>query len=116
MAGRLRKATPQTPDPGRRETFGSRLSEITIPHRPLRPTYDELRRGVRRDRAGTGRRRAMAEKSETKAVEMARLEKELDELRKTLPEHCHGTKGCVGVHRASVRHWEQIEQIEERIR
>ena len=55
----------------------------------------------------------MAEKSETKA---ARLEQELNELRKTLPEHCHGTKGCVGVHRASVRHWEQIEQIEERIR
>jgi hypothetical protein len=53
---------------------------------------------------------------ETKREELARLEQELKDLKKTLPEHCYGTKGYISVHRASVAHWEKIEETEERIK
>ena len=56
------------------------------------------------------------EKAESKEEELARLQQELEDLRKTLPEHCYGTKGYIGVHRASPKHWEQIEETEERIK
>ena len=35
----------------------------------------------------------MAKDKETAEEELARLEDELEELKKTLPEHCYGTKG-----------------------
>ena len=58
----------------------------------------------------------MTKRPETKAEELARLEGELKDLKGTLPEHCFGAKGYIGVHRASVRHWEKIEEMEERIK
>ena len=58
----------------------------------------------------------MAEKSETKAEELARLRGELAELKRTLPEHCYGTKGYIGVHRATPAHWMKIEETEDRIK
>ena len=58
----------------------------------------------------------MAKTQETQAEEFARLEAELKELMSTMPEHCYGTKGYVGVHHATPRHWEKIEQIEDRIK
>lgn len=57
----------------------------------------------------------MTAKHETKQEELARLEKELKELLKTFPEHCTGTKGYISVHRATPKHWQQIEDLEERI-
>ena len=57
----------------------------------------------------------MEKKQETKAEELARLEQELKELRRTLPEHCTGTKGYISVHHATPRHWQEIEETEERI-
>ena len=57
----------------------------------------------------------MVEKQETNAEELTRLEEELKELRRTLPEHCYGTEGYIGVHRATPRHWQEIEETEERI-
>ncbi len=57
----------------------------------------------------------MAKKKETRDQELARLEEELAELKKTLPEHCYGTKGYVGVHRATPAHWQKLEETEERI-
>lgn len=47
---------------------------------------------------------------------LSRLEKELKELKATLPEHCVGTKGYIGVHRATPAHWQKIEDIEEEIK
>ena len=52
---------------------------------------------------------------ETKEEELSRLEQELKELKATLPEHCSGTKGYVGVHHASTAHWQRIEETEEQI-
>ena len=61
-------------------------------------------------------RLAMEEKAETKAEELARLAQELIDLKRTLPEHCFGTQGYTGVHRATPTHWLKIEEIEERIK
>ena len=58
----------------------------------------------------------MEKKPETKEEELARLERDLEDLKKTLPEHCYGTKGYIGVHRATPAHWQKIEEIEERIK
>ena len=58
----------------------------------------------------------MAKKTETKAEELARLQQELKDLKGTLPEHCYGTQGYIGIHRATPRHWEKIEETEERIK
>ena len=57
----------------------------------------------------------MAKKEETREEELARLAEELVELKKTLPEHCYGTKGYVGVHHATPAHWQKLEETEERI-
>lgn len=48
-------------------------------------------------------------------TELDKLTKELADLKQRLPEHCSGTKGYMGVHRASPELWEKIEALEERI-
>lgn len=58
----------------------------------------------------------MAKKNETREEKLARLEQELKDLKATLPEHCYGTKGYIGVHRASPVHWQKVEDIEEEIK
>ena len=58
----------------------------------------------------------MAKKPETKEEELARLEEELGDLKKTLPEHCYGTKGYISIHHATPEHWMKIEEAEERIK
>jgi hypothetical protein len=52
---------------------------------------------------------------ETNEEKLSRLERELEELKATLPEHCSGTKGYIGVHQASITHWQKIEDIKEEI-
>lgn len=52
---------------------------------------------------------------ETKEQKLSRLERELKELKATLPEHCSGTTGYVSVHHASTAHWRKIEDLEEQI-
>jgi len=58
----------------------------------------------------------MEKKNETREEEPARLEQEMKDLKGTLPEHCYGTKGYIGVHGASAAHWQKIEDIEEEIK
>jgi len=53
---------------------------------------------------------------ETKEQRLRRLEQELKDLKATLPEHCYGTKGYIGVHRATPAHWQKIEEAEEEIK
>ena len=53
---------------------------------------------------------------ETKEQRLSRLEQELKDLKATLPEHCYGTKGYIGVHRATPAHWQKIEEAEEEIK
>ena len=50
-----------------------------------------------------------------KAKELADLEAKLKELKARRPEHCTGTDGFVGVHKASPELWAEIEEFEERI-
>ena len=57
----------------------------------------------------------MAKPEETNEARLARLEKDLADLKETLPEHCHGTDGYIGDHRASPEHWQKIEDLEEEI-
>ena len=47
--------------------------------------------------------------------ELEKLEGELEELKGRLPEHCSGTGGYVGVHRASPGLLQKIEELDERI-
>ena len=58
----------------------------------------------------------MEKKEETREEKLARLEQELKALKGTLPEHCYGTKGYIGVHGASPAHWQKVEDIEEAIK
>ena len=53
---------------------------------------------------------------ETNEAKISRLKQELKQLKAMLPEHCSGTEGYVGVHRASTAHWLKIEEIEEEIK
>ena len=53
---------------------------------------------------------------ETNQEKLAQLQEELKRLKGTLPEHCSGTEGYVGVHHASAAHWLKIEEIEEQIK
>jgi hypothetical protein len=57
----------------------------------------------------------MEKDKETKQARLARLEKELQELKATFPEHCYGTEGYISVHRATPAHWQKIEELEEEI-
>lgn len=57
----------------------------------------------------------MTKQMETKQQELARLQKELADLKKMLPEHCSGREGYIDVHRASSAHWLKIEETEEQI-
>jgi uncharacterized coiled-coil protein SlyX len=58
----------------------------------------------------------MGTPQERKREELARLEARLQELKSTLPEHCSGQQTYIDTHRASVEHWQEIEQTEERIK
>ena len=58
----------------------------------------------------------MDERSETKEEKLARLEKDLGDLKARLPEHCSGTEGFVSVHRANPEHWQKIEDLEDEIK
>ena len=53
---------------------------------------------------------------ETNEEKLAQLQQELKRLKATLPEHCTGREGYVGVHHASAAHWLKIEEIEEQIK
>lgn len=53
---------------------------------------------------------------DSRADELARAEKELEDLKSRRPEHCHGAEGYVGVHQASPELLAEIEELEERIR
>ena len=53
--------------------------------------------------------------TETPKERLVRLERELADLKATLPEHCSGTDGYVGLHAASPTHWQKIEDLEEEI-
>ena len=52
---------------------------------------------------------------ETRAERLARLERELQQLQRARPEHCHGTDGYIGEHRARPEHLLRIEELEEEI-
>ena len=58
----------------------------------------------------------MDKKAETKEQKLDRLEQELQDLKQSLPEHCHGTQGFVSAHSASPAHWQKIEELEEQIK
>ena len=53
--------------------------------------------------------------TESKEEKLARLERELAGLKASLPEHCSGTDGYIGVHAASPQHWQKIEDLESEI-
>jgi hypothetical protein len=55
-------------------------------------------------------------KDETKAERLARLEREVQQLKNARPEHCHGTDGYIGEHRARPDHMLKIETMEEEIK
>ena len=57
----------------------------------------------------------MSENAQAKEAELAKLEEELKDLKKTFPEHCYGTKGFTCAHRATPQHYQRIEDVEERI-
>jgi hypothetical protein len=57
----------------------------------------------------------MSQSGETKPEQLARLEKELSQLKETLPEHCHGTDGYISDHRATPEQWQKIEDLEDQI-
>jgi hypothetical protein len=53
--------------------------------------------------------------TETPRNRLVRLERELADLKASLPEHCAGTQDYVGIHAASPAHWQKIEDLEEEI-
>jgi hypothetical protein len=58
----------------------------------------------------------MAKTQKTKEERLARLEKELGDLKAALPEHCYGSEGYISDHRATPAHWQKIEDVEEEIK
>ena len=58
----------------------------------------------------------MNENEESKTGKLARLQGELEKVKATLPEHCHGAEGYIGAHRASLEHLEKLEDTEEEIK
>lgn len=59
---------------------------------------------------------AMGQNDDVKKSRVAKLETDLKELNKTLPEHCVGTTTYIGIHHATGEHWMKIEEIEEEIK
>ncbi len=59
-----------------------------------------------------GRGKAMTDE----AAEIAKLQKDLDELKARRPEHCSGREGFVSAHQASAELLEKIDDLEEKIR
>ena len=57
----------------------------------------------------------MGENEPAKRERLARLERELADLKAALPEHCHGADGYIGVHAASPDLLDKIESTEEAI-
>jgi len=57
----------------------------------------------------------MTQDTKSKEERLAKLESQLADLKKLLPEHCSGTDGYVAAHAASPAHWQKIEEIEEQI-
>jgi len=58
----------------------------------------------------------MEKSDQTKEERLARLVKQLDDLKARLPEHCHGRDGYISDHRATPDHWQAIEDTEEEIK
>ncbi len=58
----------------------------------------------------------MASDSETRQDQLSRLEKELEDMKAKLPEHCHGQDGYISDHRATPEQWQAIEDKEEEIK
>jgi len=54
--------------------------------------------------------------NETKNEKLARLEQDLKDLKKSLPEHCYGKNGYIDYHSAPVSLWQKIEALEEEIK
>lgn len=46
---------------------------------------------------------------------LAQLEEELARMTALLPEHCGGREQYVDNHRASIKHWQMIEDLEAEI-
>ena len=57
----------------------------------------------------------MSDTREEKQKELAALKEQISDLKKTFPEHCYGTKGYIGVHRATPEHYQKYEDLEEQI-
>ncbi|MEW6088231.1 MAG: hypothetical protein AB1498_08005 [bacterium] len=57
----------------------------------------------------------MGKNNETKKDKLVRLEKELEEAKKSLPEHCYGKNGYIDYHHAPASLWRKIEDLEEEI-
>ena len=58
----------------------------------------------------------MASGNQTKQDQLAGLEKELEDLKSKLPEHCHGRDGFISDHRATPEQWQAIEDKEDEIK
>lgn len=54
--------------------------------------------------------------NDRKKQQLARLQGQLAELKSTLPEHCSGSGTYIDTHRASMEHWQKIEEAEEQIK
>ena len=57
----------------------------------------------------------MQQNNETAEERLSRLQRELDEMRAKMPEHCHGREGYVSDHRTTPELWQKIEDLEEEI-
>jgi hypothetical protein len=50
-----------------------------------------------------------------KAEKLAKLQKDLAELKKNMPEHCAGAEGYISAHRTSIELWTKIDDLETEI-
>jgi hypothetical protein len=58
----------------------------------------------------------MGQNDDVKKSRLAKLEIDLKELNKTLPERCVGVTTYIGIPHATSEHWMMIEEIEEEIK
>ncbi len=58
----------------------------------------------------------MEKKEKIKQEKLVRLQRELENLKASLPEHCYGPKGYINIHRAKPEHLQKIEDIEDEIK